>query len=103
MNYFTLLARLLLLAYGVFLLLIALGEGITEGGFMHALPPLAILIVVTVLWNKPMWSAVAVFILFVVTTLFFNTYEQIGVFLIISLPLALASILFLIGNKVKAL
>jgi hypothetical protein len=100
MNYYTLLARLLLLAYGVFLLLIALGEGITEGGFPHVFPPLIILLIVTTFWNRPIISALAVFI---ATTLYFKTYDEISVFLIISLPLAIACILFLLGNKLKAL
>jgi hypothetical protein len=103
MNYYTLLARLLLFAYGVFLLLIALGEGITEGGYPHIFPPLFILIIVTTFWNRPIISALAVFIVFLATTLYFKTYDEISVFLIISLPLAIASILFLLGSKLKAL
>jgi hypothetical protein len=103
MNYFTLLARLLLLAYGIFLLLVAIGEGITEGNFIYVWPPLIILIVVSVLWKRPMISALAVFILFISTTWYFKTYEEVGIFLAVSFPLAVACILFLIGNRLKAL
>lgn len=103
MNYYTLLARLLLLAYGVFLLLIALGEGITEGGYSHLGPPLVILIVVTTFWNRPLLSALAVFIIFVGTTWYFKTYQETTVFLIISLPLAVSTLLFLFGSRIRAL
>jgi hypothetical protein len=101
MNYFTLLARLLLIAYSIFLLLLAVGEGIAEGGYIHVVAPAIILLVVTVLWKQPLGSAVAIFIVFLGTTLYFKTYEEIGTFLIVSMPLAMATILFLVGVKVR--
>jgi hypothetical protein len=101
MNYFTLLARLLLIAYCIFLILLAIGEGISSGGWIHMVQPVIILLVVTILWNNPLLSAVALIVLFFSSVWFFKTYEQIGVFLIVSLPLAIAGILYSIGSKVK--
>jgi hypothetical protein len=101
MNYFTLLGRLLLIVYSIFLLLLSIGEGLTAGGWIHAIQPVSILLVVTILWNNPLWSALATFVIFLASMWFFKTYEQAGVFLIVSVPLAIASILFLIGTKIR--
>ena len=101
MNYFTLLGRLLLIAYSLFMLLFAIGEGITNEGFIHIIPPIIIVSVISIFWKKPVLSAVAVFIMFLISIWFFGSLERLGIFLIVSLPLAIASILFLIGSRVR--
>lgn len=101
MNYFTLLGRLLLIAYSIFLLLLAIGEGITSGGWVHAILPVVILMIVTILWHNPLWSALATFVLFLCSIWFFKTYEHMGIFLVVSLPLMIGCILFSIGSRVK--
>jgi hypothetical protein len=81
--------------------LLAISEGITTGGFIHIIAPAIILLIVTVLWKQPLGSAVAIFIVFVGCTLYFKTYQETGTFLIISMPLALATILFLISTRIR--
>lgn len=97
MNYFILLARLFLVAYSAFMLLFAFREGITGDGLMHVFPPLLIVLVLVFLWNKFVWSAAATIVLFGVSVWFFETYNQLVPFLIISFPLFVASVLFLLG------
>ena len=99
MNYFILLARLFLVAYSAFLLLFAFGEGITGEGFFHVFPPALIILILIFLWNKPIWSALATIVLFGVSVWFFHTYQELVSFLIISIPLFVASILFLLGSQ----
>lgn len=99
MNYFILMARLFLVLYSSFHLLFAVGEGITGNGFPHVLPPLLIILILVFLWNKPIWSALSTLILSGASIWFFNTYDDLIPFLIISLPLLVASILFLFGSK----
>jgi hypothetical protein len=95
MNYFILIVRLFLVLYGAFLLLFAVGEGITGEGFPYVLPPMFIILILVFLWNKPIWSAVCTMILFGVSIWFFGTYDDLVPFLIISLPLLVAGILFI--------
>lgn len=99
MNYFILMARLFLVLYSAFLLLFAVGEGITGEGFPHIVPPMCIVLILVFLWNKPIWSALSTMILFGVSIWFFGTYDDLVPFLIISLPLLVASVLFLFGSK----
>ena len=101
MNYFTLMARFLLIAYSILLLLLAIGQGITQGGIVHLILPACILIVLTTLWKHPVWSAAALMALCIGSVIFFKTYELVPTFLTISFPLMMASALFLVGSKVK--
>ena len=99
MNYPILLARLLLVAYCAFLLLFAVGEGIAEEGFGHLIIPAAIVLVLTVFVNKPLMSALSLLALFALSAWLMETYRSMVPFLIVSVPLAVASFLFFLGLK----
>jgi len=99
MNYANLLARGLLILYCTFLLLFAFGEGILEEGYMHAIPAVAILVLMMLFNRKPVLSSLTFFFMFVFSVWFFKTYSDIIQFFIISAPLIAVSVLFLVGKK----
>jgi hypothetical protein len=99
MNYFVLLARLFLVAYAAFFLIFAFGEGITGDGLQHIFPPIFVVLILIFLWDKFISSAVVTVVLFALSIWFFHTYNGLVLFLIISLPLLVASILFLLGTR----
>jgi len=70
-----------------------------NGGWIRVVLPVLILMIMAILWQNPLWSALAAFILSSIW--FFKTYEQVGVFLVVSLPLLIGCILFSIGIRVK--
>jgi hypothetical protein len=102
MNYFILLARLFLVAYASFFLLFAFGEGVTGDGLQHIFPAIFVVLILIFLWNKFILSAVVMGTLFALSIWFFHTYRDLVAFLIISLPLLVASILFLLGTRKNA-
>ena len=99
MNYFILLARLFLVAYAGLFLLFAFGEGITSDGLQHIFSPIFIVLILIFLWDKFISSAVVTGVLFALSIWFFHTYNDLVAFLIISLPLLVACILFLLGTR----
>lgn len=101
MNYFSLMGRFLLLAYSIFLLLLAIGQGITQKGMFQCIPPIFIIIILISLGKHPVWSALAILGLFIGTIVFFKTYQSIITFFIVSFPLLAAAALLLIGSKLK--
>ena len=101
MNYANLLARGLLIPYCIFLLLFAFEEGILEEGYMHALPAVVILAIMVVFKERPLINFFFFLILSLVSIWFFKTYNNFTNFLIISAPLGVASILFLVAREGK--
>jgi len=99
MNYANLLARGLLILYCIFLLLFAFGEGILKEGYMHAIHAVAILVVLVLFNRKPVVSSLTFFFLFVFSIWFFKTYNNAVYFFIVSAPLMMASVLFIIGKR----
>ena len=98
MNYINLLARGLLILYCVFLLFFGFGENAGTEGFIHIVQAIVILLLLFVLKGKPVLSFIVFIAAFVLSVWFFNSYSDIVLFSIISLPLAIASVLFLIGK-----
>lgn len=76
------------------------GDGsITEkiGGFLiHLIPSFVLLFVLGVSWKKPTAGGVLFILLSIIFTLYFGTYESLLNFLIISFPLAVIGLLFII-------
>lgn len=99
MNYPHLLARGLLILYSAFLLLFAFGEEFLKVGYMHAVPALIILVIMVLFKDKPVISFLSFFLLAVFTTWFLKTYVRLELFLILSAPLLVASVLFLFNRK----
>ncbi|HEU5292447.1 MAG TPA: hypothetical protein VFU05_17490 [Cyclobacteriaceae bacterium] len=99
MNYFNLLARGLLILYGVFLLFFALGEHVAGEGFIHAASAILIFILLAVLKARPVLSSLIFLGFFIFSVWFFKTYHNFISFSIISLPLAIASVLFMMGKR----
>ena len=63
--------------------------------FMQLIPSLIIIFVIIVAWEKDLLGFIAFFILGIVATFFFHTYEKIINFLLISMPLFIVSFLYL--------
>ena len=97
MNYGNLLARGLLILYSIFLLLFAFEEGFLDEGFAHAIPAIVILAMMVIFKEKPLINFMIFFLLSILSVWFFKTYNDLINFLIISAPLGVASILFLVG------
>jgi membrane protein implicated in regulation of membrane protease activity len=99
MNYPNLLARGLLILYSIFLLLFAFGEGVLKEGYIHAIPAIIILVLMVVFKHRPVLNFLIFLLMSVVSIWFFKTYSSLVDFLIISAPLGIASILFLLGKR----
>ncbi len=102
-----LIPRIIMIAYILFLMLFSfdvfgLEGSVLEkiGGFIiHSIPSIAMAVVLGIFWNRPAvsgWAFIGASILF---TVFFKTYEQMGSFLLISLPPLASGVLFLVGSK----
>lgn len=98
MNYPNLLARGLLILYSIFLLLFAFGEGLSQG-YIHAIQAVVILALMVTVQHKAVLSSLVFFCVFLFSVWFFGTYRSISSFLIISAPLLVVSILFLVGRR----
>ena len=77
--------------YGFLELLVAL--------FMHLLPSLVLVAILILAWKRPKWGGIAFLVLGLIFTVFFNTYESLVGFLIISLPLFITGGLFVWSGK----
>ncbi|MBR9693359.1 hypothetical protein GOV07_05560 [Candidatus Woesearchaeota archaeon] len=77
--------------YGFLELLVAL--------FMHLLPSLVLVGVLILAWKRPKWGGITFLVLGLIFTVFFNTYEDLINFLIISLPLFITGGLFVWSGK----
>lgn len=101
MKYPILLARLLLVSYCIFLLLYSAGDRVNKEDFIHILIPMAVVVVLIVLVNRAFLSGLSIMVLFLVTIWYFKTWTDTLLFLIVSAPLAVASILFFLGIKAR--
>jgi hypothetical protein len=101
MKYPILLARLLLVSYSIFLLLFSAGDRVNREDFIHILIPVAIVLILIVLVNRAFLSGLAIMVLFLFTIWYFKTWSETLLFLIVSAPLAVASILFFLGIKAR--
>lgn len=98
-------ARILAIVFAIFLLLFSFDvfEGSASvweklfGFAMHSLPTVAIALLLAISWNRPDYGAVSFFLLAVLFTLYFGTYDSPETFLILSVPFVLIGALFLVA------
>jgi len=89
--------RILAVLYIIFVSIFAFDESrFTLPWFVHLMPTLILTLIVIFTWRKPLTAAIIFFILGFGFTLIFKTYTNWLIFLVISLPLILIGILFLL-------
>ncbi|MEN6350304.1 MAG: hypothetical protein ABFD08_13020 [Syntrophomonas sp.] len=71
------------------------------GFITHAMPALAVLLVLLVYWRNLFYSGIAFIVISVAFTVFFKTYTNIYSFLFLSIPLAIIALMF-IGAEAAA-
>ena len=99
--------RVLVMLYIAFISLFSLdvfGEGYVwyeaiVGWFMHMIPSFVLIGLLIWAWHKPKWGGIAFLVLAVAFTVFFNTYREIITFLLLTVPLVLIGVLFLLNRK----
>ncbi|MCU0356734.1 MAG: hypothetical protein MUE95_04080 [Cyclobacteriaceae bacterium] len=101
MNIPVVMARFLLVAYCILLLLFAAGRSISEDAYAHLLVPVMILMVLVILADRYVMSSAALLILFGYTVWYFQTWTSPVIFLTVSVPIAVAAVLFLIGTRAR--
>lgn len=103
------LPRTLAIIYIAFISLFALdvfGEGYGFFGtmlalFMHLIPSFILILCLVLAWKKPIIGGAIFVVLGIIFTLWFRTYQRIEVFLIISLPLFVIGIFFIVDGISK--
>jgi hypothetical protein len=65
--------------------------------FMHLIPSFVLTGLLCLAWKKELYGGIAFIVLSLVFTIFFNTYREIISFLLISLPVLIVGILFLVN------
>jgi hypothetical protein len=89
--------RILAILYIIFITIFSFDESVfTLPWFVHLMPTLILTLIVIFTWRKPLSAAIIFLILGFGFTLIFHTYTNWLIFLIISLPLILIGILFLL-------
>jgi hypothetical protein len=89
--------RILVILYIIFITLFAFDESVFSlPWFVHLMPTLILTLILVLTWRKPLSAGIIFLILGVGFTFVFKTYETWLAFLIISLPLILVGILFLL-------
>lgn len=96
------LAKILGCGFAMFVALFAFDMwGQWLGFLMHLIPSFIIIIMLAIAWNKQLIGGI-LFILFgVVSIFYFHTYKVLMIFSIISLPLFIIGLLFMIYNNIK--
>ncbi|MFC1960524.1 hypothetical protein ACFLYO_07430 [Chloroflexota bacterium] len=98
------LPRILAIVFSGFLAIFALdvfSEGYSFGEtlvalFMHLIPSLMVLVVLGIAWKWPLVGGVLFLALGIFSVFFFNTYQDLITFLLISLPVFVVGLLFLL-------
>ncbi len=75
--------------------------GIIIGLFMHLIPSFTLIILLAIAWKWEKIGGWAFVILAVLFTLYFRTYESISNFMLISFPVLLIGILFILEGIMK--
>jgi hypothetical protein len=68
------------------------------GFFMHLIPSFILVIALVISWKRPVAGGCILIFLSLLFTVFFQTYRSFPNFLIISLPLAVIGVLFIVFN-----
>jgi hypothetical protein len=89
--------RILAILYTVFITIFAFNESVIDlPWFVNIMPTIIFIVILSLTWRKPLGAAITFLILGFGFTLVFKTYNNWLIFLIISLPLILMGILFLL-------
>ncbi len=89
--------RILAILYIIFITIFAFDESVfTLPWFVHLMPTLILGLILIFTWRKPLTAAIIFLVLGFGFTLIFKTYSNWLIFLLISLPLILIGILFLL-------
>lgn len=84
----------LMITLAIFMEIFAFDEPILSLGFLiHSIPSLLILVIALVSYYKPLIGGILFVILGIATVFFFDTYENIFSFFIISMPLVLMGLM----------
>jgi hypothetical protein len=67
--------------------------------FMHLIPSFILIIILVVAWKWERIGGILYIMLSILFTLFFRTYQDIIVFLLISFPVLLTGILFILNSR----
>jgi len=67
--------------------------------FMHLIPSFLLIISLMIAWKKEKIGGIIFIILSIITIFFFNTYQHLISLLIITLPILITGILFLLNKK----
>jgi len=103
------LPRILAILYIAFISIFALDvfeEGYGFWGtmlalFMHLIPSFLLIACLVFAWKRPKIGGAVFMVMGVVFTLFFRTYQMLGSFLMISLPLLIIGTLFIIAGMYR--
>lgn len=88
-------AKILACAYAIFIGLFALDSwGNWPAFLMHLVLPAIIILACLVAWRNEKNGGILFFALGIISTLYFHTYKDMQIFLIISLPLFFIGLLF---------
>lgn len=106
-SFITLSRAIVILFIGLLTLLSldAFGEGgkwylIIAGFLIHLIPALLLVTILILTWNKTLYAGISFFVLALIFTLFFKTYQEPLSLLTISGPLFIASVFFILSEYV---
>ena len=108
MKTLTWLPRILVMVYILFISMFALdsfADGLSWlsllGFLIHLIPSFVLVGILILSWKYKLAGGITFIVLSIIFTIFFNTYKDIIVFLLISLPLLVIGTLFIVDSKVK--
>jgi hypothetical protein len=107
MKTLTWLPRILVMVYILFISMFALDSfngnfWLSLLGFLiHLIPSFVLTGILILSWKYKLAGGIIFVVLSIVFTIFFSTYKDIVVFLLISLPLLIIGTLFIVDSKVK--
>lgn len=72
-----------------------------EGFLIHLIPSFVLLLLLLIAWRNERFGGATFIFLAVVFTLFFKTYSEILLFFLISFPVFVIGVLFLLHNRIS--
>ena len=89
--------RIIAILYIIFITIFAFDESVISlPWFVHLMPTIILALIVIFTWKRPLAASIIFLVLGFGFTLIFRTYSNLLTFLLISLPLILIGILFLL-------
>jgi len=74
---------------------------ILAGFLIHLIPALVLLIILLYAWRSEFIGGIIFLLLSIVFTFFFGTYKSSGSFILITMPVILTGILFILHEKLE--